>query len=110
LEGSTIEKALRGGYVLIEQQNEALTIVSTGSEVYIAVEAAKKLNAEGVKTRVVSLPCWLTFDQQDRDYRLSVLRSGAPVLSLEAASPTGWQKYSHEVRTIELPFRSSILI
>ncbi|KAF7777500.1 hypothetical protein Agabi119p4_3572 [Agaricus bisporus var. burnettii] len=96
LEGSTIQNALRGGYVLVEEQNEALTIVSTGSEVNIAVDAAKKLKAEGIKTRVVSLPCWLTFDQQDQEYRLSVLRSGAPILSLEAASPTGWQKYSHE--------------
>ncbi|KAJ3572489.1 hypothetical protein NP233_g3040 [Leucocoprinus birnbaumii] len=96
LEGSTIEKAARGGYVLIEEENEDLTIVSTGSEVSIAVEAAKKLKAEGIKTRVVSLPCWLTFDQQDEEYRLSVLRSGAPILSLEAASTAGWQKYSHE--------------
>ncbi|KAF4615121.1 hypothetical protein D9613_002773 [Agrocybe pediades] len=96
LEGSTIEKASRGGYVLHEETNEDLTIVSTGSEVSIAVEAAAKLKAEGIKTRIVSLPCWLTFDQQDEDYRLSVLRSGAPILSLEALSTAGWQKYSHE--------------
>ncbi len=96
MEGSTVEKAARGGYVLIEEQNEDLTIVSTGSEVSIAVEAAKKLKAEGIKTRVVSLPCWLVFDQQDEEYKLSVLRSGAPILSLEAASTAGWQKYSHE--------------
>lgn len=107
MEGSTVEKALRGGYVLVEEQNEALTIVSTGSEVSIAVDAAKKLKAEGIRTRVVSLPCWLTFDQQDREYKLSVFRSGAPILSLEAASTTGWQKYSHEVRAIELPFGSN---
>jgi len=86
LEGSSIEKAALGGYVLHEEANEDLTIVSTGSEVSIAVEAAAKLKAEGIKTRVVSLPCWLTFDQQDEAYRLSVLRSGAPILSLEALS------------------------
>jgi len=96
LEGSTIEKATRGGYVLIEEQDEDLTIVSTGSEVGIAVEAAKKLKVEGIKTRIVSLPCWFVFDQQDEEYKLSVLRSGAPILSLEAASTAGWQKYSHE--------------
>ncbi|KDQ59477.1 hypothetical protein JAAARDRAFT_622289 [Jaapia argillacea MUCL 33604] len=96
LEGSTIENALRGGYVLHEEQNEDLTIVSTGSEVSIAVEAAGKLIAQGIKTRVVSMPCWLVFDQQDEAYRLSVLRSGAPILSLEALSTVGWQKYSHE--------------
>ncbi|KAK7043690.1 Transketolase [Paramarasmius palmivorus] len=96
LEGSTIENALKGGYVLHEEQNEDLTIVSAGSEVCIAVEAAGKLKAEGIKTRIVSLPCWLVFDQQPEDYRLSVLRSGAPILSLEALSTVGWQKYSHE--------------
>ncbi|KDR73467.1 hypothetical protein GALMADRAFT_611443 [Galerina marginata CBS 339.88] len=96
LVGSTIENALRGGYVLHEVADEDLTIVSTGSEVSIAVEAASKLKGEGIKTRIVSLPCWLTFDQQDEAYRLSVLRSGAPILSLEALSTVGWAKYSHE--------------
>ncbi|KAG6831491.1 hypothetical protein H0H87_005058 [Tephrocybe sp. NHM501043] len=96
LEGSTIEKAARGGYVLHEEAEADLTIVSSGSEVAIAVEAAGKLANEGIKTRVVSLPCWLTFDQQDEDYRLSVLRDGSPILSLEASSPAGWAKYSHE--------------
>jgi transketolase len=86
LENSTIEHAVRGGYVVHEVQNEDLTIVSSGSEVGIALEAVEKLNAEGIKTRVVSLPCWLVFDQQDEAYRLSVLRSGSPILSLEALS------------------------
>ncbi|KAK0197325.1 transketolase [Armillaria mellea] len=96
LAGSTIEKAACGGYVVQEESNEALTIVSSGSEVTIALDAAAKLGAEGIKTRVVSLPCWLVFDQQPEEYRLSVLRSGAPILSLEALSTAGWQKYSHE--------------
>ena len=84
LEGSTIERAARGGYVLLEVDKEDLTIVSTGSEVSIAVEAAGLLAKGGVKTRVVSLPSWEIFDAQDHDYRLSVLRSGAPILSFEA--------------------------
>ncbi|EIN07791.1 transketolase [Punctularia strigosozonata HHB-11173 SS5] len=96
LEGSTIERASKGGYVLYEVDNEDLTIVSTGSEVSIALAAAGKLKEQGIKTRVVSLPCWLVFDQQPEEYRLSVLRSGAPILSLEALSTVGWAKYSHE--------------
>ncbi|KAI0646835.1 transketolase [Trametes meyenii] len=96
LEGSTIERALKGGYVVHEVEGEALTIVSTGSEVSIALEAAQALNAEGVKTRVVSLPCWSIFDLQPAEYKLSVLRSGAPILAVEALSTLGWQKYSHE--------------
>lgn len=84
LEASTIEKASKGGYVVHEVQHEDLTIVSSGSEVSIALEAAVQLNSEGVKTRVVSLPCWSIFDAQSAEYRLSVLRSGAPILSVEA--------------------------
>ena len=84
LENSTIEHALKGGYVLHDEQNEDLTIVSAGSEVPIAVEAAGKLKAAGIKTRVVSLPCWSIFDAQPKEYQLSVLRSGAPILSVEA--------------------------
>ncbi|KAF9066893.1 transketolase [Rhodocollybia butyracea] len=96
LEASSIAKAAKGGYVVHEVENEDLTIVSAGSEVSIAIEAATKLNAQGIKTRVVSLPCWLVFDQQPEEYRMSVLRSGAPILSLEALSTAGWAKYSHE--------------
>ncbi|PFH52359.1 hypothetical protein AMATHDRAFT_140049 [Amanita thiersii Skay4041] len=96
LTGSSIEKALRGGYVLHEERHEDLTIVASGSEVSIALEAATELKEDGYKTRVVSLPCWTVFDQQDKQYRLSVLRSGAPIMSLEALSTVGWQKYSHE--------------
>ena len=86
LEGSTMERALKGGYVVHEVQGEDLTIVSSGSEVSIALEAAAALGAAGVKTRVVSLPCWSIFDMQPAEYRLSVLRSGAPILSVEALS------------------------
>lgn len=69
-----------------EVAGEDLTLVATGSEVSIALEAAAKLNGEGIKARVVSLPCWSIFDQQPQEYRLSVLRSGAPILSVEAYS------------------------
>ena len=113
LENSTIEHASKGGYVIHEEEGEDLTIVSAGSEVSIAVEAAGKLKSEGYKTRIVSLPCWSVFDRQSQEYKLSILRSGAPILSLEALSVSrlllnwlplltcmlqtaGWQKYSHE--------------
>jgi transketolase len=96
LKGSTIENAAKGGYVLHEVDGEDLTIVSCGSEVSIVLDAALKLEAEGIKTRVVSIPCWSVFDGQEGSYKLSVLRSGAPILSVEALSTLGWQKYSHE--------------
>lgn len=112
LENSTIEHAVKGGYVVHEVEGEALTIVSTGSEVSIALEAAGILSKEGIKTRVVSLPCWRIFDAQPEEYKLSILRSGAPVLSVEAYSVRlsnnvrvrcssgyqtfGWERYAHE--------------
>ncbi|OBZ75679.1 Transketolase [Grifola frondosa] len=79
LEGSTIEHALRGGYIVHEEKQEDLTIVSSGSEVSIALEAAQKLRAEGVKTRVIE--------------RVAERRAH---FVLEALSTLGWQKYSHE--------------
>lgn len=91
LENSTIERASKGGYVVADVENEDLTIVSSGSEVSIALEAASKLKAQGVKVRVVSLPCWSIFDAQPVEYRLSVLRSGAPILSVEALNV--WSLY-----------------
>ncbi|KAI0368453.1 transketolase [Pilatotrama ljubarskyi] len=96
LVGSSVKRALKGGYVLQEVQGEDLTIVSTGSEVSISLAAAKMLKDDGIRARVVSLPCWSIFDMQPLEYRLSVLRSGAPILSVEALSTLGWQKYSHE--------------
>ena len=99
LQNSTVENAVKGGYVLhdVEGNAEALNIVSTGSEVQIAVAAAEILEKEGIKTRIISLPCWEVFDAQPKEYQLSVFRGGAPYLSLEAYNTVGWQKYSHEV-------------
>ena len=69
-----------------EEENEHLTIVATGSEVSIALEAASKLRSQGIKALILSLPCWVEFYQQPQEYRLRVLRSGTPILSLEALS------------------------
>jgi transketolase len=96
LEGSSIEKAAKGGYTLLEQENPDLIIVSSGSEVSLAVDASKKLAEEGKKVGVVSIPDFLTFDKQPEEYRLSVLPDGVPILSLEVMSTFGWSKYSHE--------------
>jgi len=102
LENSTIEKAAKGGYVVHEcGQGEDLTIVSTGSEVSIAIAAAGILEKEGKKVRVVSLPCWEVFDAQDQEYRLSVLRSGAPILSVEAYSVRPIDTQTHVKNTTD---------
>ncbi|ODQ82173.1 hypothetical protein BABINDRAFT_158822 [Babjeviella inositovora NRRL Y-12698] len=97
LEGSSIAKASRGGYTLVEKADADIILISTGSEVSLAVEASKFLEeTKGIKAGVVSLPDFHTFDQQSHDYRLSVLPDGVPILSIEVMSTSGWAKYSHQ--------------
>ncbi len=83
----------RGMYVLREADGARdVTILATGSEVEIALEAARKLAEQGVSAAVVSAPCFELFDQQDAAYRASVLGS-APRVAVEAGVVTGWEKY-----------------
>ncbi|KAL1864290.1 hypothetical protein VTK73DRAFT_5981 [Phialemonium thermophilum] len=97
LEGSTIDKAIKGGYVLHEQPGADITLVSTGSEVCICIDAVKELKEKhNVKARVVSIPCFEVFDLQSKEYRLSVLPDGIPSLSVEVMSTMGWERYTHE--------------
>ncbi len=80
----------RGGYVLRDGQD--VVLVATGSEVSTALGAADLLAGEGVSARVVSLPCWEAFFEQDDAYRESVLGNGLPTVSIEAAATFGWEK------------------
>ncbi|KAK6067493.1 transketolase [Seiridium cupressi] len=97
LEGSTIERAIKGGYVLSEVEGAQITLVSTGSEVCICIDAVKELKEKhNIKARVVSIPCFEVFDAQSKDYRLSVLPDGIPSLSVEVMSTMGWERYTHE--------------
>jgi transketolase len=85
-----------GAYVVSESPEERidLILIATGSEVHVAVEAQKRLHAEGIGARVVSMPSWELFDRQPEDYRESVLPKGVPVrLAVEAASTMGWHRY-----------------
>jgi transketolase len=83
----------RGGYVIRPAATERkATILATGSEVSIAVEAQALLAAEGIGAAVVSLPCWELFDQQSEAYRQEVLGTGVRV-AVEAAGPFGWERY-----------------
>lgn len=96
LANSSIEKATKGGYVLEDTKDADITLVSTGSEIPLCVEAVQKLSAQGIKARVVSIPCVEVFNAQDAAYKLSVLPSGAPIMSVEAYSTYGWGGLSHE--------------
>jgi transketolase len=86
----------RGAYVLSEPQGQRdLTILATGSEVSLAMEAAKTLTEAGKRVAVVSMPCWELFDEQDAGYRASVLGT-APRIAVEAAIGFGWDRYIGE--------------
>jgi transketolase len=85
----------KGGYVLAEAPGEPdIVLVGTGSEVQLCLGAAELLAAAGVGARVVSLPCWEWFEEQDEAYRAEVLPPGVPALSVEAASTFGWSRYA----------------
>lgn len=88
----------RGGYVLADAAcgPRRVTLLATGSEVQLAVAARERLEAQGVGTAVVSLPCWELFDQQDAAYREAVLGRGTARVGVEAAMQFGWDRYLGE--------------
>jgi transketolase len=90
----------QGGYVVKDGPPEALTLLATGSEVHLCLQAAQLLEAEAVSVRVVSLPCRELFEQQSAEVRASVLGRG-PRLAVEAASPLGWHRWAHGVMGLE---------
>ncbi|MFW5678671.1 MAG: transketolase [Pseudomonadota bacterium] len=84
--------AAKGGYLVAGGPARDATLLATGSEVTLALEARRLLAADGIEAAVVSLPCFELFDQQDETYRLEVLGT-APRFAIEAASPFGWTRY-----------------
>jgi transketolase len=86
----------RGGYILWESSPKPeLILIATGSEVSIALAAARKLAADSINVRVVSLPSWEIFDHQPQDYRHSVLPPAITArISIEAGIKLGWEHYA----------------
>jgi transketolase len=92
---ATTDDVSRGAYVLREADggDPEVVLVGTGSEVQLAVEAQRQLAAQGIRARVVSMPCKEWFDEQDPDYRDSVVPpSVKPRVSVEAAVSQGWRE------------------
>lgn len=90
------EALQRGGYIMWQSVTDIpdVILIGTGSEIHIALEAGKKLAAEGVGVRVVSLPSWELFDQQQKDYRETVLPPEVKVrIAIEAGTKLGWEHY-----------------
>ncbi len=83
----------RGGYVLSDMAGAQAVILSTGSELELAMAAQATLAAEGIATRVVSMPCSNVFDRQPQAYQDEVLPMNLPAVAIEAAHPDFWRKY-----------------
>lgn len=83
----------RGAYVIHgEADKRDVTILATGSEVALAIDAADALEADGIAACVVSMPCWELFEKQDEAYKKQVL-GDAPRIAVEVFSPLGWTRY-----------------
>jgi transketolase len=97
LEGTAEGEVERGAYVLIDapRRQPQVVLIGTGSEVSVCVDAAATLKADGVATRVVSMPSWDLFAGQSKEYRDSVLPPSVPRLSVEAGATLGWERYAH---------------
>ena len=84
----------RGGYVLAEAEGKRQAILmATGSEVEIALKARDLLQADGIGTRVVSMPCWELFEEQDAAWRRKVLPAGPVRVAIEAGVRFGWDRW-----------------
>jgi transketolase len=94
LEGEHMLSA-RGAYRLRAAKAERqVVLVATGSEVQVAVETAEALEKQGVGADVVSIPCWSLFDAQDEAYRADILPRGPLLVSIEAGTTLGWERYT----------------
>lgn len=90
------EGLARGAYILSDPEDGSpdLILIATGSEVSLALDAAKQLKEKGIKPRVVSMPSWELFDDQDEAYRNEVLPPSVTArLAIEAGSTQGWHRY-----------------
>jgi transketolase len=93
------EGVTRGGYILRDSSGDKaspdLILIGTGSELQLATGAAETLESEGIRTRVVSLPCWERFERQDATYRESILPKAARKrVAVEALTTFGWERYA----------------
>jgi transketolase len=88
-------KTQKGAYIVsTSASNPMATLIATGSEVGLAIEAQTALRDRGVEVNVVSMPSWDLFEKQPQSYRDSVILPDIPSVAVEAASPFGWERYA----------------
>jgi transketolase len=93
---ASAEGMRQGAYILADAPNQKpdLILIATGSEVHLIVEAAEKLQQQGIQTRLVSMPSWELFEEQDNAYKKRIFPPDIKTrLAVEAGSPQGWERY-----------------
>ena len=84
-----------GAYVVsVTSQNNKVTLIASGSEVEIALEAQKKLKENNIDSKVISMPCQELFDQQNSQFKNDIIQKDIPVITIEAGSVVSWERYS----------------
>ncbi|MBN2768588.1 MAG: transketolase, partial [Campylobacterales bacterium] len=86
-----------GAYLLVEKSDAKVTLMASGSEVGIALDAAKELEAKGIQANVVSVPCLDLFNEQDSVYKERVINKDTKVLAIEAANASEYYRYADDV-------------
>jgi transketolase len=84
-----------GAYVVsVTSQNNKVTLIASGSEVEIALEAQKKLKENNIDSKVISMPCQELFDQQNSQFKNDIIQKDKPIITIEAGSVVSWERYS----------------
>jgi len=95
-------KSELGAYVVnTTSQNNAVTLIASGSEVELSLQAQKELKEINIDSKVVSMPCQELFNQQSNDYKNEIINKDIPAITIEASSVNSWEKYSKNNMGIE---------
>jgi len=95
-------KSELGAYIVnTTSQNNEVTLIASGSEVELALQAQKELKEINIDSKVVSMPCQELFDQQSSDYKNEIINREVPTITIEASSVCSWEKYSKNNMSIE---------
>jgi len=96
-EFTKVNKCSAGAYEVLRTKSEiALTILTTGSEVNLAIEVSQKLATENIYSKVISMPCHELFDKQNKEYKSKILDETKHKISIEASTTDYWKKYIGE--------------
>ena len=92
---ASADGVFRGAYILSKEKGNTpdIIFIGTGSEVSLALETQKKLSETGISARVVSMPCWELFREQDETYKNKVLPADVKKIAVEAGASFGWKEW-----------------